>query len=82
MGAIEIPKDDQLSTKDFEAGNSIQVRTKVSSQEANEYRKGQHVTIIHDNQKLSGKIVSDPIVIDENKESGRKTLSLIVEKSG
>ena len=81
MGAIKISNDDKTNVKDFAEGNSIQVRVVISDAEKTEYEKGKTVRVQYGNQEASARIVSDPIVIDEKKEKGKKTLSLIVEKA-
>ena len=80
MATITIPEADTISFKDFKEGNSIQVRAVITQAEEHDYEKGQKVTISHNADSVNGKIVSDPIVINENTSDGKKTLSLIVEK--
>jgi len=80
MGSVNIDTEDNISIKDFEGGNSIQVRVTISPGEKGEYDKGKKVTVTHQGQKMTGKIVSDPILIDRKREDGKITLSLIVEK--
>lgn len=80
MGSVNIDEEDNISIKDFEDGNSIQVRAIVSKEEKPEYDKGNKVTVVHEGKKMTGKIVSDPILVDRKREDGRVTLSLIVEK--
>ena len=81
MGSVNIGAEDSISIKDFEDGNSIQVRVIVSKEEKPEYEKGKKVKVIHDGGEMTGKIVSDPILIDRKREDGKVTLSLIIEKS-
>ena len=80
MGSVNIDAEDSISIKDFEDGNSIQVRAIVSKEEKPEYDKGNTVTVVHEGKKMTGKIVSEPILVDRKREDGRLTLSLIVEK--
>lgn len=80
MGSVNIDTEDNISIKDFEDGNTIQVRAIVSKEEKPEYDKGNKVTVVHEGKKMTGKIVSDPILVDRKREDGRLTLSLIVEK--
>lgn len=80
MATITIPEADTISFNDFKEGNSIQVRAVVTQAEEPDYEKGQKVTVAHNSDSMKGKIVSDPIVINENTSDGKKTLSLIVEK--
>ena len=70
----------KIPSKDFEEGNSIQVRVLVSKDEKDEYDKGKKIKVIHDGGEMSGKIVSEPILIDRKRDDGKITLSLIVEK--
>ena len=53
----------------------------VSKEEKAEYDKGKKIKVMHDGEEMTGKIVSDPILIDRKREDGKVTLSLIVEKS-
>ena len=80
MGSVNIDTEDNISIKDFEDGNSIQVRVIISPQEKSEYDKGKKVKVLHEGAEMEGKIVSEPILIDRKREDGRITLSLIVEK--
>ena len=80
MGSVNIDKEDNFSIKDFEDGNSIQVRVDISPDEKGEYDKGKKVKVVHEGSEMKGKIVSDPIVIDRKREDGKITLSLILEK--
>ena len=81
MGSVNIDAEDSISIKDFEDGNSIQVRVMVSKNEKSEYEKGQKVKVVHEGGEMTGKIVSEPILIDRKRDDGKVTLSLIVEKS-
>ena len=80
MASVNIDTEDNISIKDFEDGNSIQVRALVSKDEKSEYDKGKKVTVVHEGKKMTGKIVSEPILIDRKREDGLVTLSLIIEK--
>lgn len=80
MGSVNIDAEDSMSVKEFEDGNAIQVRVLVTKEEKPEYEKGQKVKVIHNGGEMTGKIVSDPILIDRKREDGKVTLSLIVEK--
>jgi hypothetical protein len=80
MGSVNIDTEDNISIKEFEEGNSIQVRVDVSKEEKPEYDKGKKVTVVHEGRKMTGRIVSEPILIDRKREDGKLTLSLIVEK--
>lgn len=81
MGSVNINAEDSISIKDFEDGNSIQVRVKVTEKEKPEYEKGKSVKVIHEGGEMTGKIVSEPIEIDKKRDEGKITLSLILEKS-
>ena len=80
MGSVNIDAEDSMSVKEFEDGNAIQVRVLVTKEEKPEYEKGRKVKVIHNGGEMTGKIVSDPILIDRKREDGKVTLSLIVEK--
>lgn len=80
MGSVNIDAEDNFSIQDFESGNSMQVRVVVSKEEKAEYDKGRKITVVHEGKKMTGKIVSDPILVDRKRDDGRLTLSLIVEK--
>jgi hypothetical protein len=80
MRSINIPSEDSLAFQDLKEGNSAQVRVVVYGDEQNELGKGKVVTVVHNESELSGKIVSEPLVIDDKREDGGKTVSVIVEK--
>ena len=80
MGSVSIDAQDNISIKEFEEGNSIQVRVTVPPGEKAEYDKGKKVKVTHEGNTMEGKIVSDPILIDRKREDGKITLSLIIEK--
>ena len=80
MGSVNINAEDGISVKEFEEGNSIQVRVVVSDEEKRQYNKGEKIKVVHDDGEMTGKVVSDPILIDRKREDGKLTLSLIVEK--
>lgn len=82
MGSVNIDSEDSISIKDFEDGNSIQVRVKVSEKEKSEFEKGKTIKVIHDDGEMTGRVVSEPIEIDKKRDDGKVTLSLIVEKAG
>ncbi len=80
MGSVNIDAEDSISAKDFEEGNSIQVRVTVDPSEKPQYEKGKSITVVREGTEMKGRIVSDPILIDRKREDGMVTLSLIVEK--
>jgi uncharacterized protein YwbE len=80
MKPVTIAPDDSINYDDFVSGNSVQLRVKVDETEASQYKKGLTVEVVHANEKLQGKIVSDPLVVSPSIEHGEKTLSLIIEK--
>jgi hypothetical protein len=80
MRSINIPSEDSLAFQDLKEGNSAQVRVVIYGDEQNELGKGKVVTVVHNESELSGKIVSEPLVIDDKREDGGKTVSVIVEK--
>lgn len=81
MVSVTIPSDDKNNLKDFDEGNSIQVRVIVSDEEKASYEKGKTVKVEYASKEASARIVSDPIVIEDKKEKGKRTLSLILEKA-
>ena len=81
MGLVNIDAEDGISIKDFQDGNSIQVRVTVAKEEKSEYEKGKKVKVIHEGEEMTGKVVSEPILIDRKREDGKVTLSLILEKA-
>ncbi|HEX8038432.1 MAG TPA: hypothetical protein VF490_04755 [Chryseosolibacter sp.] len=80
MGLVNIDTEDAISIKDFEDGNSIQVRVTIPPKEKPDYDKGKTVKVRHEGEEMSGRIVSEPILIDRKREDGQITLSLIIEK--
>jgi hypothetical protein len=81
MKPVTIAPDDSINYDDFVSGNSVQLRVKVDEKEASQYKKGLTVeVVVHENEKLQGKIVSEPLVVSPSIEHGEKTLSLIIEK--
>lgn len=80
MGKVMIPESDSINFSEFKEGNSVQVRVVVGESEAREYEKGKPVKVNFKDEEATGKIVSEPLVINENAQSGKKTLSLIIEK--
>lgn len=80
MRPINIPSEDSIAFNDLKDGNSAQVRVVVYGNEQEELGKGKMVTVVHNDDQLNGKIVSDPLVIEDKREDGGKTVSLIVEK--
>ncbi|MBT1700787.1 hypothetical protein KK083_28105 [Fulvivirgaceae bacterium PWU4] len=80
MGAVNISQNDSANFKDLDEGNSIQVRVTIAEDQKKDYEKGKTVKVKHMNKEVSGKIVSEPILIDDKKEKGKVVLSLIIEK--
>lgn len=81
MGLVNIDTEDGFSIKDFEEGNSIQIRVTIPPKEKEDYDKGKTISVLHEGHKMKGRVVSEPIVIDEKREDGKIILSLIVEKA-
>jgi hypothetical protein len=81
MGLVNIDTEDGFSIKDFEEGNSIQVRAAIPPAEKHDYDKGKTISVVHEGHKMKGRVVSEPILIDRKREDGKITLSLIVEKA-
>jgi hypothetical protein len=80
MGSVNISQNDSTNFKDLDEGNSIQVRVTIPEEQQDDYKKGKTVQVTHMNKQVTGKIVSEPIPIDDKKEKGKIVLSLIVEK--
>lgn len=80
MKPVTIAPDDSTNYDDFVSGNSVQLRITVDEKEAAAYTKGTTVDVVHENETLRGKIVSDPLVVSPSIERGERTLSLIIEK--
>ena len=80
MKPINIPSEDSIAFNELKDGNSAQVRVVVFGDEEKEYGKGKVVSVVHNESKLDGKIVSDPLIIDDRRDDGGKLVSLIVEK--
>ncbi len=80
MGLVNIDTEDAISIKEFEDGNSIQVRVTIPPNDKQDYDKGKTITVQHEGEKMTGRIVSEPILIDRKREDGKITLSLIIEK--
>ena len=80
MGLVNIDTEDAISIKEFEGGNSIQVRVTIPPKEKQDYDKGKTIKVRHEGEEMSGRIVSEPILIDRKREDGQITLSLIIEK--
>lgn len=81
MARVNIPDADALAWKDFGDQNSVQVRVSLPAAEANDLRKGSEVEVTHMGEKAKGRIVSDPLAIEDRNSEGNKMLSLIIEKA-
>lgn len=81
MGTINITEAEEMVYNDFNEGNSVQVRVTVQPNEEREFQKGKKVKVIYNNTEATGKIVSDPLVVQPKTDDGKETLSLIVEKA-
>ena len=80
MNAITILSEDLITYKNFEEGSPVQIRVHVSDKDET-YEKGTLVNVIYKNKESNAKVVSDPIVITENKDQENiKELSLVIEK--
>lgn len=80
MARVTIPESDTITWDDFAQNNSVQVRVTVSAAEQTDYNKGSIVEVTHLKQSAKGKIVSEPLAIDDKVNKDKKVLSLIVEK--
>lgn len=81
MKPINISESDKITFRDFNEGNSVQVRVSVPEAEVKTYSKGAAVKIVHEGREANGRIVSDPIVVNGTPGAGEQLLSLIVEKA-
>ena len=81
MVTINISSKEETMIKDFNDGNSVQVRVTVSPAEEKEYVKGKTVKVVCGEDEATAKIVSDPLVVRPKAEDGKETISLIVEKA-
>jgi hypothetical protein len=79
MDTVIIPESDAGSFKKLQNGDSIQTRTIVTETQEKNFQKGKLVTVNFGGSETQARIVSDPIVISEEKREGKKTLSLILE---
>jgi hypothetical protein len=79
MKPINISESDKITFRDFNEGNSVQVRVSVPEAEVKTYSKGTAVKIVHEGKESAARIVSEPIVVSGTK--GEQLLSLIVEKA-
>lgn len=80
MARVTIPESDSITWDDFDQKNSVQVRVTVSAAEQSEFNKGSIVEVVHQKNTAKGKIVSEPLAIDDKVSKDKKVLSLIVEK--
>jgi hypothetical protein len=81
MARVNIPDADSLSWDDFRNRNSIQVRVTVSPDEEGQYQKGSVVDVAHMKEEAQGRIVSEPLSIEDHAGEKKKVLSLIIEKT-
>lgn len=81
MNPVVIPGEDTISYREFSDGKPVQVRISVPDLQAKGFGKGKPVNVIHEGHELRGRIVSDPLKIDSDKETHVTTLSLVIEKT-
>lgn len=81
MKPISISESDKITFRDFNEGNSVQVRVSVPEGEMKSYSKGTAVKILHEGQEANARIVSEPLVVSGTTGPGERLLSLIVEKA-
>ncbi len=81
MKPISISESDKITFRDFNEGNSVQVRVSVPENEVKTYAKGTSVRITHEGQEASARIVSDPLIVSGTTGPGERLISLIVEKA-
>lgn len=75
---ISLPERNQYD--DFSNGNPVEVRATVDINDRQRFRKGSEVTVVYENERMKGRIVSDPMEIDPKREDGQKEISLVVER--
>ncbi|RAW00957.1 hypothetical protein [Pseudochryseolinea flava] len=80
MRPVNLTPDDSLAFRDLQAGNSAQVRVVVYGDDQRELKKGNVVQVRFNDDELNGKIVSEPLMIDDQRDDGGKVVSLVVEK--
>ncbi|MBT1708192.1 hypothetical protein KK062_08155 [Fulvivirgaceae bacterium PWU5] len=81
MKPISISESDKITFRDFNEGNSVQVRVSVPESEVKTYAKGTSVKIVYEGQEAAARIVSEPLVVSGTTGPGERLLSLIVEKA-
>lgn len=79
MATVTIPESEAHTFKSLQNGASVQARTIVTQPEEKHFQKGNIVTVTFVGKETQAIIVSDPIVVNEEKQEGKKTLSLILE---
>jgi hypothetical protein len=80
MARVTILDSDSLTWDNFDKKNSVQVRVTVPAAEQQEYNKGNIVEVTHQKHTAKGKILSEPLAIDDKTNKDKKVLSLILEK--
>jgi hypothetical protein len=80
MKTVNISADEYTIYETFQDGHPVQVRVSITPGEEHEYDKGKSVKIVYENEETEGKIVSQPLEIDNKAEDGHITLSLVLEK--
>jgi hypothetical protein len=80
MKTVNISADEYTIYETFLDGHPVQVRVSITPGEEHEYDKGKSVKIVYENEETEGKIVSQPLEIDNKAEDGHITLSLVLEK--
>jgi len=81
MNPVVIPGEDTISYREFTDGKPVQVRISVPDMQAKGFGKGKPVNVIHEGNESRGRIVSDPLKIDTDKDKHVTTLSLVIEKA-
>ena len=81
MATVKISSNETNLFKEFNEGNSVQLRVDISDAEASEYKKGKTVKVVFMDKEATGRIVSEPLEINSDTEDGHKIFSLIVEKN-
>jgi hypothetical protein len=80
MKTVNISADEYTIYETFQEGHPVQVRVSVKPGDEAEYDKGKTVKVVYKNEEIEGKIVSQPLEIDNKASDGQKTLSLVLER--
>lgn len=79
MATVVIPESDAQTFKSLQNGESVEAQAIVTESGEKDFRKGDAVTVSFVGSVTQATIVSDPTVINDDYERGKKTLSLVLE---